>query len=326
VVIVQRGGLLSDVVLGMLIVNAIILAGKMAYVRRRLETQYRIWERPNRTTLRLVAGFGAFSWLQSIASFVSGQLDRFLVAGMLGTAALGYYSVCVQLAQQIHAIPSRAIALLFPMVTAMHEARAGERLRKYYDLAYAVTCSVACMIGFPVFLFAPAILDIWLGPSAAADAGSILRILAFAYTVLATSIVPFYYMNGTGFVRLNSYAAAGSAALVGLATSALIPVMGLTGAAWARLASVPVSLVSRNILHVRVLDDRRWYAATLYLLPVLIPFGIAVTLLAPVDRLRPGLLALGAATVGASLVVGAIVGGTLMGILVAKTVPVPRDT
>jgi O-antigen/teichoic acid export membrane protein len=59
----------------------------------------------NREALAEVGGFGCFSWLQAVAGCIFSQADRLLIGVVLGTSAVGYYSVCVQATQPIHLAP-----------------------------------------------------------------------------------------------------------------------------------------------------------------------------------------------------------------------------
>ena len=228
----------------------------------------------DREALAEIFGFGVYSWLQGISGILLGQADRLMIASMMGTRQLAYYAVCLQLAQQIHALPSKAAASLFPLASAARALGDTVRLRDIYFRSMFIVTSVAIALGIPIFMNANGILTAWMGSEFATVATPILQILAFSFTLLATSIVPYYYLTGAGFVRLGMIFSVISGLSVVFAAVLLIPILGILGAAWSRLATIPVSLASRYITHSRVLHDDRWYAPVTSIGPVFLTFAL----------------------------------------------------
>jgi O-antigen/teichoic acid export membrane protein len=235
--------------------------------------------RCDRATLRELWSYGVFSWMQGLSSILLNHVDRLLIASLLNTSFLGYYSVCLQLAQQIHSLLARGFAFLFPLASGRFERGDTQGMKHVYFRSLRLVTTMAVSMGFPLFLFADSILTVWMGKPFADEAALILRILALSFTILATSIVPYYYMNGTGYVRMNTAFGFVSGTLVALATIILAPSFGLAGAACARLANIPTGVLSRVIMHTRVLGDRRWYSALLVLAPVAVMFLVGIVLI-----------------------------------------------
>jgi O-antigen/teichoic acid export membrane protein len=233
----------------------------------------------DRATLKEIFSFGIYSWVQSIGGILLGQVDRLLVASLLSTTALSYYAICLQLAQQIHSLLARTTSFVFPLASAIKEMGNIDRLRRIYFKGLNFTTVAAIAIGLPLFMCSHGILSLWIGQAFADEASSILRVLVFAMCVMATSIVPYYYLNGTGFVRLNTLFALISGSIVAVASFLLIPCLGIIGAAWARTANTPTGIIARTILHYKVLSDRRWYAGISIVLPVFLTFAVGFGLL-----------------------------------------------
>lgn len=228
----------------------------------------------DKAALSEIFGFGLYSWLQSISGILLHQVDRLLVVSLLGTSALTYYIVCLQLAQQIHAVLARAFSFMFPLSSAIRERGDFQRLRYIYFKGSNFTIIAAVAIGLPLFIFSYNILTRWMGGTFADKADNVLRVLVFSYTLLATSIVPYYYLNGTGFVRLNTIFGVISSMTVMFVSWFLIPWLGIVGAAWARLANIPITIVSRTFVHYKVLADYRWFVVLVIFIPVILPFLI----------------------------------------------------
>ena len=247
---------------------------KASVVRRKLLPSLALSPSFDRDVFRTMFRFGFWGWLQSVGGILLSQVDRLLIASFLGTSALTYYVVCLQLAQQIHVVISRAVSFTFPLASAVKESGDLDRLRRIYFKGSSFTIVAAVGLGLPLFIFANNILTLWMGPEFAEASSGILRLLVLFYTALATTIVPFYFLNGTGLVRLNTMFGLASGSAVVAATIFLMPLLGLAGAAWARTLNIAIDLVSRAVLHYQVLFDRRWFAGFLVLLPVIIPFAI----------------------------------------------------
>lgn len=230
-------------------------------------------------TLKEIFSFGVYSWIQSLSYMLLGQADKIIITSLLGPSALTYYAICLQLAQQIHTLISRATSFLFPLASVIKEQGDTERLKTFYFKGIHFTTILGVAIGLPMFMLSHSILTLWMGSAFADEAAIILRILSFTFTLLVTSIVPYYYLNGTGFVRLNAIFGLASGLIVAATAFVSIPLLGIAGAAWARAANAPIDVVSRTILHFKVLDDRRWYAGIYIFLPVLVAFAVGFLLL-----------------------------------------------
>jgi O-antigen/teichoic acid export membrane protein len=100
-------------------------------------------------------------------------------------------------------------------------------------------------------------------------------VLAFSYALLATSIVPYNLLNGTGHVRANTLLGWLSVAIVVGATLLLVPLLGLAGVAWAKVASLGPLIAMMAIVHRKVLRENRWGPVVWQFIPILSLFGIA---------------------------------------------------
>ena len=273
------------------------IAWKALVVKRRLLPSLVLAPCFDREVFSRMFGFGIWSWLQGIGNLFLHQVDRLLVASLLSTSALAYYAVGMQLAQQLHVLSSRAVSFTFPLASAVQESGDLDRLRRIYYKGSVFTVVVAVGLAAPFFVLAEQILALWMGSEFAAGSASVFRLQIVFFTALATTIVPHFFLNGTGLVRLNTLFGLASGIVVALSGWVLIPLLGVEGAAWAKIANIPVALVSVGILHYRVLGDRRWYSVVGVLLPVFLPLAIVYALahVAPLPTTGLPALALAAA-------------------------------
>lgn len=125
-------------------------------------------------------------------------------------------------------------------------------------------------------VFAPEVLRAWMGPAFSQASSIILVLLAAWGAISSSSSVAYFILNATGQERTNTWLGGASSAVLLATSMSLIPIWGPIGAAIGRLATIAVSVVTRSIVQVRIMDDPRWYAGVMTLMPV--AAGLVVTL------------------------------------------------
>ena len=202
----------------------------------------------HRESLNIVFLFGCFSWMQALAGIIFSHADRLLVGAMLGTAAVAFYAICVQVAQTIHGFAAAAFNVVFPYVSHRYSAGDHSALSRALRVGLTANLVMTLTLALPMVFLSKWILTLWMGTDFAVQTHSLLSVLAIAFGVLATNVVPHYVLLAVGKVRFVSAVnvLGGLAAL--LATVFLIPKMGLLGAALGRMLYGPV--VSLNLIAV----------------------------------------------------------------------------
>jgi len=189
----------------------------------------------NRAMLRTVLGFGWWNWLSGIGGLLFVHADRLLIGALIGANAVGYYAVCTQLAQQVHALPAAAMAFLFPLISRkLHTDDHGSltRLRNY---GVTVNVAISLTLGIGMIVFGPTLLAWWMGRDFAAQSSHILLWLTLAYFVLSLNVAPYYLLLGHNEARYVSVANLAGGGMGLLAAVILLPTLGVIGAAQARM-------------------------------------------------------------------------------------------
>jgi O-antigen/teichoic acid export membrane protein len=203
-----------------------------------------LWPRLDRQAWREVLGFGVYSWIQSAAGVTFSQADRLLIAMMLGTSSLTYYTVCIQVAQQIHGLVGAAFSFLFPHISAKHEAGNGMGVRNAFRLAVLVNVGLSLALTTPLVLLGRRILTMWMGADFAAHSYVVLIILAVGFCALSLNVVPHFTLLGLGKVRFLSVTNLAGGIISLVAAALLILPFGLVGAAAGRLLYGPAISVN----------------------------------------------------------------------------------
>ncbi len=204
------------------------------------------WPTMNRRAWKEVLGFGCYSWIQNAAGVAFSQSDRLLIAAMLGTTPLAYYTLCVQIAQQVHGLATGAFGFLFPHISARHEAGNKRAVRRVFRLAVLVNLGLALALALPLIFFGRPILALWMGSAFAAHTYAVLAVLAIAFCALSINVAPHFTLLGLGKVRFVSLMNVFGGALSLGAAALLIPGFGLIGAAAGRLFYGPA--ISMNFV------------------------------------------------------------------------------
>ena len=175
-----------------LILGVASLAGQ-SYLAHTVLQAEGMWQRVNiREGVREVFSFGAYTWLKSTLGVLIGYSDRLLVAGMLGTAPLAFYTLCSQLTQPIHAFVASAFNFVFPSFSAQSASGHWSETRRHYRIAVAVGAVVIFSISLIMIAGAHLILRLWLGAAFAAQYHNLLVAMIVGNGLLALSVVPHY--------------------------------------------------------------------------------------------------------------------------------------
>jgi O-antigen/teichoic acid export membrane protein len=234
VVIAAVGRGTVTIMLVTLLVSLVSLGAQMVVVRRGLALRSLMpsWDR---AAIRDLFGFGCFSWLQGIVGLLTGQADRFLVGYLLGTHAVTYYSISVQVASPIHGIASAGLQILFPYIAARLGVLSITAMRQKFATAFTANLAVVAILAAPIIFGSHLILRLWLGEDFAAHAASTLTVTACAFALVGLNVTGFYVLMAMGRMKLIALTSlAGAIAMLG-AITILAPRYGIAGAAAGRL-------------------------------------------------------------------------------------------
>ncbi len=198
--------------------------------------------------LQRMFGFGVYAWLQSAGGMIFGQADRMVIGSMLGMSALTVYSVCLQLAQQIHAFVSAGFSVLFPMISRRMETVMIGNLHAEARSLILVNLLVSIVLAVPVIFFGDSILELWMGHDFMVQGTTVLRLLAGAFFILSINVALHYILLGAGDVKFVALTNTVGGAMSLIVTIALVPVAGINAAAAGRL--IYGAIVSMNFLRI----------------------------------------------------------------------------
>lgn len=157
------------------------------------------WEWPREwRRLRALLSFSAWLTVSAVINPILAGFDRLVLASLAGAAAVGLYTGPFEGATRLLLVPISAMAVLFPALSARTSAdeiagtqRVVESALRQLTLVMAVPVTV-------LFVFAPEILLLWLGPVFAGDGAPALRILLIGVAANALAHVPSVFLYAIG--------------------------------------------------------------------------------------------------------------------------------
>lgn len=140
---------------------------------------------------------GGWITVSNVVSPLMVNVDRYLIAGLIGTSAVAYYVTPFELANKLLLIPGALLAVLFPAFAssfvsdpALTARRADQALRVMLILMYPL-----CLL---FVALAPEGLRVWVGPVFAREGAAVLQWLAAGMLINALGHVPFGALQGIG--------------------------------------------------------------------------------------------------------------------------------
>src|SRR6185503_4325324 len=227
-------------VLGMLLTATIGTA--LSYVFH----SYRPRVKFERVALAKAAHFGKFAIVFAVASYVANTADNIMVGRLLGTAALGNYSLAFNIASAPIIIVIFSVSAVLLPAYAEINTQDPARLGPAFTKAFSLTSIIMLAVATPVFFFAGEIVQLLFGPRWT-TAGSVLRILALVIPLRGLTLI-----SSTVFWSANRPREVAVArtldAIVFLAV--LYPLtsrFGLPGVAWAGVIAYGFACVNRVV-------------------------------------------------------------------------------
>jgi len=201
------------------------------------------WPAWQPTLAREVLSFGLWNWLQGISGALFLYFDRFLIGALMGAQAVAQYSICTQLASQVHSIPAAGFSFLLPLMSRRIGAEAGADMHRLYRYAIIANAALAALLALPLLIFGRPILVLWVGVDMALQVSDLLFWLTLAYFMLAFSVAPHFLLLGRGEAKFVSVTNIAGGVMTTLGAALAVPPLGLIGGVIGRTLYSPVLAV-----------------------------------------------------------------------------------
>jgi O-antigen/teichoic acid export membrane protein len=206
----------------------------------------------DRDAMRVLLGFGTFSWLQAVSGVVFSQVDRLMLGVSLGAVAVASYALCAQMAQPIFGFAASGLHFLFPYLSNRSASLSPASLRQPVLIAFVCNLIfVAVTTGF-LLLLGGRILHAWAGAAIAQSAAPVLTMIIWSSALLGLNVTATYALLALGGVRIVTWFNLAGGAVMLLLMLYLTPRLGIQGIAIARVsyALIPLFLYIPLLRHL----------------------------------------------------------------------------
>ncbi len=227
----------------------------------------------DRVALKRAADFGKFALLFAVASYVNNMADNITVGRLLGTAALGNYSLAFNIASApIIVVIFSVTAVLLPAYAEIN-SQDPTQLESAFTKAFNLTLVIMFAIALPFFLFAEQIVQLLFGRRWT-TAGSVLTILALVIPLRGLTLISSTVFWSANRPRALAIARTLDAIVFIAALYPLTSAFGLAGVAYAGFIAYAFASVNRVIAVNKIIPG-----ISSKLLRVLLPALIVLTIM-----------------------------------------------
>jgi O-antigen/teichoic acid export membrane protein len=153
----------------------------------------REWVRPLLT-------FGGWLTISNLVSPLMLYFDRFIIAAVLGSAAIAFYTVPYDVLNRLLYIPQAIQSVLFPNF-AMLRVQNSPRVMTVFSRGSLATLALMSPALFAVMLLAYPALNLWVGQSFAQHGTLVAKTLMVGVLVNAMARTPFVFVQGVGYAK-----------------------------------------------------------------------------------------------------------------------------
>jgi len=127
----------------------------------------------------------------------AGYLDRFLIGGILGVAAVPYYSTPFEAVTKVWLLPMALMAVFFPVFSRRHAA--GDKdLPGLYLLAIKTVMAPLTLVVIALLVFTHEALALWVGTDIARHSTTVAQCILIGSYVNGLAMVPFTLLQAAG--------------------------------------------------------------------------------------------------------------------------------
>lgn len=167
------------------------------YVARIFSKSLQTLGRPQRSQLAPLLRFGGWLTVCNILNPLMIYIDRFFVGAKLGMTAVSYYVTPYEVMMRLQVLPAAVVGVLFPALSRV-QSENWDQLTLIYKQALTALLLMMLPPMVAAFLFAPELLEIWLGPEFRDSATTVVRWLAVGWAINVASRVSFIAILSVG--------------------------------------------------------------------------------------------------------------------------------
>jgi len=217
------------------------------------------FSRPDRLLLTGIFGFGFWILINQLASILTFQAGKTVIAISFNTALLAYFSIPNTLARHLHTFASRLSRAFFPVSAELLAVGELDRLQILYTRAMRLLLFLIGGMAVAFVALGPLLLRYWLGQEFELRSSSVLAWLAVWGLWASLGSIPNAVAKGSGHPEISGVAAIFFGLTNLVATVLMTRWFGLVGAAMGSALSVCLcSPIFIGYIQARILELNNW--------------------------------------------------------------------
>ncbi len=154
----------------------------------------------HRELVRPLLTYGGWLTVSNVVGPLMVYFDRFLIAALLGSAAVAYYTVPYDVLNRLLLLPTAIQGVLFPTFALLHGQQPA-RLRSVFARSSTTTLILMLPALLGTMLLANEALQVWVGSRIADASAGVARILIVGVIYNAIARTPFVFVQGAGHAK-----------------------------------------------------------------------------------------------------------------------------
>ncbi len=196
--------------------------------------------------------YGGWLTVSNVVGPVMVYFDRFVIAALLGSAAVAYYTVPYDVLNRLLLLPTAIQGVLFPAFALLHGQQPA-RVKSVFGRSSMATLTMMLPGLLATMLMANEGLRIWVGGNVANASAGIARILVVGVIYNAIARTPFVFVQGTGHAKWTAILHLMEFPFYVLALWLLLSTSGLVeNAAYVWTARVIVDAVALYVMSAKI--------------------------------------------------------------------------
>jgi O-antigen/teichoic acid export membrane protein len=159
--------------------------------------RYRLFGEMDAGVARQLLSYGGWITVSNLVSPLMAYMDRFLIAGALTVAVIGYYSTSQEIVARFHIIPGAILSVVFPAISGVFE-KSPERAVELFRKGSKYVTFLLLPVAAGSVLFAREGLGLWLGSDFATQAFLVTQVLVIGSFLNCLALSPYSFLQAIG--------------------------------------------------------------------------------------------------------------------------------
>lgn len=223
-----------------LLLESILYAALFAYIRTKRYGKISSWSFNKGTATNILRDSWPFIFIALFASIYA-RIDQVMLKHLIDSSAVGLYDAAVRIAEVWLFLPGIIASSLFPAIINAKNSSIREYKKRLIFLTILLIIIAFIVAGLSTIISKTLIVLLY-GPDFLASA-AIFSIYIWSGIFVSISVVLHYFLLAENKRRLIFLSSLGTMILNVSLNIVLIPILGITGAAWATLISYAILIL-----------------------------------------------------------------------------------